>query len=270
MLCPLCRARCEPNMPACPACGVDFMKWLHLQGRRAEAPAPRRSAASAIARRGALWAGLLSFFIVLGRRAPSGDASSGVRGPAHAPGASLARARLEPLLRRAGAEGYGVELSMPELLERWRAGEASLGEGTADAWAGALGLAAPRTMPLGEREAATRGKCLREGRWAYGSLPSRPEAGVECWSLALEGPRRWVLQHWLRGRKAWASYPEGDLRRAWARQVETAYPPEREQALREAAARAVPLPPEARRAALLDYYGFLAEAEGARAALGSL
>lgn len=257
-------------MAACPSCGVDFMKWLHLQGRRAEAPAPRRSAAFSIAWRGACWAALLALFIVLGRRAPSGDAAPGVRARTAAPAALSPQSRLEPLLRRARAEGYGVELTLGELLERWRAGEASLGEGTADAWAGALGLAAPRTMPLGEREAATRGKCLRDGRWAYGSLPSRPEAGVQCWSLALEGPRRWVLQHWLLGRKAWASYPEGDLRRAWGRQIEAAYPPEREQELREASLRAVSLAPERRREALLDYYGFLAEAEGARAALGSL
>ncbi|MBI5597940.1 MAG: hypothetical protein HY928_17800 [Elusimicrobia bacterium] len=270
MLCPLCRARCEPNMPACPSCGVDFMKWLHLQGRRAEASAPRRSAAFSIVWRGACWAALLALFIVLGRRAPSGDAAPGAGPRPPARSAAGPRDSLEPLLRRAKAEGYGVELGMEELLERWRAGEASLGEGTADAWAGPLGIPAPSTMPLGEREAATRGKCMRGGRWDYGSLPSRPEAGVQCWALALEGPRRWVLQHWLLGRKAWASYPEGDLRRAWARQVETAYPPEREQALREAALRAVPSAPERRREALLDYYGFLAEAEGARAALGRL
>lgn len=247
------------------------MKWLQLQGRRAEPAPPRRSAASSIVLRGAAWAGLLAAFLVLGRRAPSGDASPGLQSAPPARGAEAAEPRLEELLKRAKAEGYGVELSLSELGARWRAGEASLGEATADALSAELGLPRPRTMPLGPREAATRGKCLREGMWVYGSLPARPEAGVECWSLALdEGPRRWLLQHWQLRRKAWSSYEERDLRRAWEHRVATAYSPEREEALREAASRAIPLPPERRRAALLEYYGFLAEADGARAALRRL
>ena len=244
------------------------MKWLLLQGRRAE-PAPRRSAAASILLRGAAWAGLLALFLAIGRHTPSGDASSGPA-PA-APAVSAAQGRLDELLEQAKAQGYGVELSKEELGERWRAGEASLGDATADGLSAELGLPRPRTMPLGPREAATRGKCLREGMWVYGSLPERPEAGVECWSLALdEGPRRWLLQHWQPRRKAWSSYEERDLRRAWERRVATAYSPEREEALREAASRAIPLPPERRREALLEYYGFLAEADGARSALRRL
>ncbi|TPW18686.1 MAG: hypothetical protein FD126_3354, partial [Elusimicrobia bacterium] len=65
MICPLCRVRAKPGAAACAACGVDFMKWLRLQGGKAsggrKAPRKRRAwepaaaAAAAAALAVAMW-----------------------------------------------------------------------------------------------------------------------------------------------------------------------------------------------------------------------
>lgn len=271
MLCPLCRARCEAGLTACPSCGVDFMKWLHLQGGKAARP--RQRAAAVLGGRAAAWLLMLGAFAVFGWRARGSDAA-GPRAPAF-PAPVVVKAPSPPVLElaRTEAEAYGVELPVGELLARYAQGQRAMLEGSFSAAAAELGIAPPRTVPLRGDEPAHYAKCLKAKAWSYGALPKHPEAGMSCWAAAPDLPRRWVHQHWQPRLKRWGDYPEADLARAWRRHIETAYSPENERVAREAVLRALAEPAldAARlRSALLGYYGWRAEREGALSMLERL
>lgn len=273
MICPLCRHRSKAGAHACAACGVDFMKWLHLQGgkaaaRRRHPPHPRSLPPAA---RAAAAAGLVAFLALAFWRARGADASSSPATGSAAAAAAPAPAvdRLSDIHGKALAEGrlYGVELMRDELERRYEQGGRAFSDEALAAVAAEAGVAPPREVPLRDDEAALMAKCRKGGAWAYGSLPARPEAGVECWAAGVGYPRRWVLQHWSPKRKMWSAFPEADAARAVRRILQVNFPPEREQAVRDAADLALAQPGADRRRALLAYYGYLAEREGAMAAL---
>lgn len=110
-------------------------------------------------------------------------------------------------------------------------------------------------------------KCRRGDAWSYGSLPARPEAGLECWAAGSGYPRRWVLQHWQPKRCRWGPCREQDAARAARAVLSETYAPSREEELRQTSSLSLGRPEADRRAALLAYYGFLAEREGALAGL---
>jgi hypothetical protein len=172
---------------------------------------------------------------------------------------------LPPMARAAAAAGLVAFLA----LAFWRARGADASPAAAPrAGAAAAAPAVDRLSDIHGKEAALMAKCRKAGVWAYGSLPARPEAGVECWAAGVGYPRRWVLQHWSPKRKVWSAFPEADAARAVRRILQVNFPPEREQSVRDAADLALAQPAADRRRALLAYYGYLAEREGAMAALG--
>lgn len=245
------------------------MKWLRLQGGKAQAPRrrpPRRRGwGPAAAALGALLAGSALWRV-------GGPAA----GPAATPPAAASAARVDPhALRLADLHGlaldegrqYGVVLMRDELETRYEQGRRAFSdEGIASVGPG-LGLSPPQEAPLLDSEPAMYAKCLRGGAWSYGALPARPEARVPCWAAGAGYPRRWVRQHWQPKRKVWSAYREVDAARAARHILRTRYTEERETELRDAASLALVQAGADHRRALLSYYGFLAEREGALAAL---
>lgn len=247
------------------------MKWLNLQGgkaasRRRHAPPARGLPPAA---RAAAAAGLVAFLALAFWRARGADASPPSAQRSGGGAAAPTVDRLSDIHAKALAEGrlYGVELMRDELARRFEQGGRAFSDEALAAVAAEAGVAPPREAPLRDDEAALMAKCRRGGAWAYGSLPARPEAGVECWAAGVGYPRRWVLQHWSPKRRVWSAFPEADAARAVRRILQVNFPPEREQSVRDAADLALAQPTADRRRALLAYYGYLAEREGAIAAL---
>ncbi|TBR20750.1 hypothetical protein EPO15_12185 [bacterium] len=268
MICPLCRRRSASGAVACEACGVDFMKWLHLQGGKASVRRkPRRKEWAPALALGALAA--LALVVWRTRApvvpAPSTPAAASMRAPA-------AVDPLSDIHARSLDEGrlYGVELMRGELEASFERGRRSVSDEGLAAVAARVGLGPPQESPLRDDEAALMAKCRKGGVWAYGSLPPRPEAGVECWAAGEGYPRRWVRQHWSPKRGLWSAYAEPDAARAARFVLATNFSEEREQDARAEASRALTQPGADRHLALLRYYGFLAEREGALAALRGL
>lgn len=157
-----------------------------------------------------------------------------------------------------------------ELERAWTQGTRALSDEGLAAVAAQSGLRPPQETPLRDDEAALAAKCLKDGAWVYGSLPAFPDAGAQCWAAGVGYPRRWVRQHWQPERRAWGAYAEADAARAARFVLMTAYSAEKEVAARQAADAALARTDAAeRRRALLGYYGFLAEREGALAASAS-
>lgn len=269
VICPLCRKRSPSGAASCASCGVDFMKWLRLQGGKAaagkKAPRPRRgwepfaAAAAAAALAVAMWRA--------GKTEARADAPAPVPVVSAEPeGSAMA---LSDIHSRALAEGrlYGVELMRDELERRYIEGGRAFSDDGLAGVAAELGMPVPQEQPLRDDEAAMQAKCLKDGAWSYGPLPARPTAGAQCWAAGSGYPRRWVRQHWNPKRKAWSAYAEPEAARAVRHILSTRFSPEREEAVRDAATLALARPEGDRRQALLAYYGFLAEREGALAAL---
>lgn len=269
MVCPLCRKRSASGAASCASCGVDFMKWLHLQGGKASAGKrasrtrrgwePFAAAAAAAALAVAMWRA--------GKTEVLGPGSAPV--PAASAAEDSSATALSDIHARALAEGrlYGIELMRDELERHYVEGGRAFSDDGLTGVAAELGLPALQEQLLRDDEAAMQGKCLKDGVWGYGPLPALPTAGAQCWAAASGYPRRWVRQHWNPKRKAWSAYAEPEAARAVRHILAARFSAEREEAVRDAATLALARPEGDRRQALLAYYGFLAEREGALAAL---
>lgn len=249
------------------------MKWLQLQGdkalghrkhtSRASELSPGLRAAAAVCLAALL---ALAAWRVRGAHEPAG---SGSAEPTSRPASPD---RLSDIHARALTEGrpYGVELMRDELERAWMQGTRAISDEGLATVAAQSGLGPPQETPLRDDEAALVAKCLKDGAWAYGSLPAIPDAGAVCWAAGIGYPRRWVRQHWQPKRQAWGAYPEADAARAARFVLMTGYSAEKEQAARQAADASLARTDAAeRRRTLLSYYGFLAEREGALAASAS-
>lgn len=268
MVCPLCRKRSASGAAACSSCGVDFMKWLQLQGDKAQGHRKHSSHAPDFSPglRAAAAAGLAALLALAAWRTRGSSVQAVPDEPTNRPAAPD---RLSDIHARALTEGrsYGVELMRDELERAWTQGTRAVSDEGLAAVAAQSGLGPPLEAPLRDDEAALVAKCLKDGAWVYGSLPALPEAGAQCWAAGDGYPRRWVRQHWQPRRRAWGAYPEADAARAARFVLMTGYSAEKEAALRQAADVALARTDAAeRRRALLGYYGFLAEREGALSA----
>lgn len=269
MVCPLCRKRSASGAAACSSCGVDFMKWLQLQGDKAQG---HRKHASRVLEfppglRAAAAVGLAALLALAAWRTRGAPAV-----PEEPTSRPASPDRLSDIHARALTEGrsYGVELMRDELERAWTQGTRAISDEGLAAVAPQSGLGPPQETPLRDDEAALVAKCLKDNAWVYGSLPALPDVGAQCWAAGVGYPRRWVRQHWQPKRRSWGAYPEADAARAARFVLMTGYSAEKEQAARQAADVALARTDAAeRRRALLAYYGFLAEREGALAASSS-
>lgn len=242
------------------------MKWLQLQGDKAQGHRRHSSRVPEFSPglRAAAGVGLAALLAMAAWRVRESPAV-----PAAPPSRPASSDRLSDVHARALTEGrpYGVELMRDELERAWTQGIRALSDEGLAAVAAQSGLGPPQETPLRDDEAALVAKCLKDGAWTYGSLPALPGVGAQCWAAGVGYPRRWVRQHWQPKRRTWGAYPEADAARAARFVLMTSYSAEKEQAARQVADVALARTDAAeRRRALLAYYGFLAEREGALAA----